>query len=60
MDPLVQGLAIGFFGSGLYFAVDKYEPDRNGKPTYGNGPRKSKRVCGRLRHGGMFRSPQDL
>jgi hypothetical protein len=26
--PLIQGLLIGFFGSGLFFAVDKYEPDR--------------------------------
>jgi hypothetical protein len=25
---LTQGLRIGFFGSGLYFAVDRYEPDR--------------------------------
>ena len=28
MAPLIQGLLIGFLGSGLYFAVDKYEPDR--------------------------------
>ena len=28
MAPLIQGLLIGFFGSALYFAVDKYEPDR--------------------------------
>ena len=28
MTLLTQGLLIGFFGSGLYFAVDKYEPDR--------------------------------
>jgi hypothetical protein len=28
MAPLTQGLLIGFFGSALYFAVDKYEPDR--------------------------------
>ena len=28
MNPLTQGLLIGFFGSGLYFAVDRYEPDR--------------------------------
>jgi hypothetical protein len=28
MDPLIQGLLIGFFGSGLYVAVDKYEPER--------------------------------
>jgi hypothetical protein len=27
MAALIQGLLIGFFGSGLYFAVDKYEPD---------------------------------
>jgi hypothetical protein len=24
----IQGLLIGFFGSALHFAVDKYEPDR--------------------------------
>ena len=28
MTLLTQGLLIGFFGSGLYFAVDKYESDR--------------------------------
>jgi hypothetical protein len=28
MVPLVQGLLIGFFGTGLYVAVDTYEPDR--------------------------------
>ena len=28
MAPLTQGMLIGFFGSALYFAVDKYEPDR--------------------------------
>ena len=28
MAPLTQGLLVGFFGSALYFAVDKYEPDR--------------------------------
>jgi hypothetical protein len=28
MTLLTQGLLIGFFGSGLYFAVDRYEPDR--------------------------------
>jgi hypothetical protein len=28
MTLLTQGLRIGFFGSGLYFAVDRYEPDR--------------------------------
>jgi hypothetical protein len=28
MTLLTQGLLIGFFGSGLYFAVDEYEPDR--------------------------------
>jgi hypothetical protein len=28
MTPLTQGLLIGFLGSGLYFAVDRYEPDR--------------------------------
>ena len=28
MNPVIQGLLIGFFGSALYFAVDKYEPDR--------------------------------
>ena len=28
MTPIIQGLLIGFLGSGLYFAVDKYEPDR--------------------------------
>jgi hypothetical protein len=28
MVPLVQGLLIGFFGTGLYMAVDAYEPDR--------------------------------
>jgi len=28
MSPLAQGLLIGFFGSALYLAVDKYEPDR--------------------------------
>src|SRR5262245_30918580 len=28
MSPLTQGLLIGFFGSALYLAVDKYEPDR--------------------------------
>jgi hypothetical protein len=28
MNPLTQGLLIGFFGSGLYFAVDRYESDR--------------------------------
>jgi hypothetical protein len=25
--PLIQGMLIGFFGSALYFAVDRYEPD---------------------------------
>ena len=25
-DPLTQGLLIGFLGSGLYFAIDRYEP----------------------------------
>jgi hypothetical protein len=28
MSPLTQGLLIDFFGSALYLAVDKYEPDR--------------------------------
>jgi hypothetical protein len=28
MAPLIQGLLIGFFGTGLYMAVDTYEPDR--------------------------------
>ena len=28
MVPLLQGLLIGFFGTGLYVAVDTYEPDR--------------------------------
>jgi hypothetical protein len=28
MVPLLQGLLIGFFGTGLYVAVDRYEPDR--------------------------------
>ena len=28
MAPLTQGLLIGFFGSALYFAVNRYEPDR--------------------------------
>ena len=28
MAPLTQGMLIEFFGSALYFAVDKYEPDR--------------------------------
>ena len=28
MVPLIQGLLIGFFGSALYYAVDKHEPDR--------------------------------
>jgi hypothetical protein len=28
MPPLVQGLLIGFFGTALYVAVDKYEPDQ--------------------------------
>jgi hypothetical protein len=28
MPFLIQGLLIGFFGSALYFAVDRYEPDR--------------------------------
>ena len=27
-ESATQGLLIGFFGSGLYFAVDRYEPDR--------------------------------
>ena len=28
MTPLAQGLLVGFLGSGLYFAIDRYEPDR--------------------------------
>ena len=28
MVPLLQGLLIGFFGTGLYVAVDTYEPDQ--------------------------------
>jgi hypothetical protein len=28
MNPVIQGLLIGFFGSALYFAVDKYESNR--------------------------------
>jgi hypothetical protein len=28
MVPFIQGLLIGFFGAGLYVAVDTYEPDR--------------------------------
>jgi hypothetical protein len=28
MAPIVQGLLLGFFGTTLYVAVDKYEPDR--------------------------------
>ena len=28
MAPVTQGMLIEFFGSALYFAVDKYEPDR--------------------------------
>jgi hypothetical protein len=28
MAPLIQGLLIGFFGTALYLAVDKYELDR--------------------------------
>jgi hypothetical protein len=28
MALIIQGLLIGFFGSALYIAVDKYEPDR--------------------------------
>jgi cytochrome bd-type quinol oxidase subunit 2 len=28
MAPFIQGLLIGFFGAGLYVAVDTYETDR--------------------------------
>ena len=28
MNPVIQGVLIGFFGSALYFAVDKYESNR--------------------------------
>jgi hypothetical protein len=28
MVHLTQGLLIGFFGSALYYAVDRYEPDK--------------------------------
>ena len=28
MAPIVQGLLLGFFGTTLYVAVDKDEPDR--------------------------------
>jgi hypothetical protein len=28
MALIIQGLLIGFFGSALYVAVDRYEPDR--------------------------------
>jgi hypothetical protein len=28
MDPLIQGLLIGFFGIALHVAIDTYEPNR--------------------------------